>query len=55
MAGKHTVDELRGWIVDAKGMTAKTNAPRKPFMNNYSLPKEDLDAPVAYLASLKWN
>ena len=53
VASKYSVDELRAWIVDAKGMTAKTNAPRKPFMNNYTLPKEDLDALVAYLASLK--
>jgi mono/diheme cytochrome c family protein len=53
VAGKYSVEELRAWIVDAKGMTAKTNAPRKPFMNNYSLPKDDLDALVAYMASLK--
>ena len=53
VASKYTPDELRAWIVDAKGMTAKTNAPRKPFMNNYTLPKEDLDALVAYMASLK--
>ena len=53
VASKYTVDELRAWIVDAKGMTAKTNAPRKPFMNNYTLPKEDLDTLVAYMASLK--
>jgi mono/diheme cytochrome c family protein len=46
-------DEIREWIVDAPGMTAKTKAPRKPFMKSYSLPKDDLDALVAYLASLK--
>jgi mono/diheme cytochrome c family protein len=53
VASKYTLDELRAWIVDAKGMTAKTNAPRKPFMNNYTLPKEDLDALVAYMAALR--
>jgi mono/diheme cytochrome c family protein len=53
VASKYSLEELRAWIVDAKGMTAKTNAPRKPFMNNYNLPKEDLDALVAYMASLK--
>jgi mono/diheme cytochrome c family protein len=53
VAGKYSQEELRAWIVDAKGMTAKTNAPRKPFMNNYTLPKEDLDALVAYMAGLK--
>lgn len=50
---KLTTDEIRQWIVDAKGMTAKTKAPRKPEMRNYNLPKEDVDALVAYLASLK--
>ena len=35
-------------------MTAKIKADRKPAMKAYaSLPKEDLDALVAYLASLK--
>ena len=53
VASKYSADELRAWIVDAKGMTAKTSAPRKPFMNNYNLPKEDLDALVAYMATLK--
>jgi mono/diheme cytochrome c family protein len=53
VASKYSLDELRAWIVDAKGMTVKTNAPRKPFMNNYNLPKDDLDALVAYMASLK--
>jgi mono/diheme cytochrome c family protein len=48
-----SLEDLRAWIVDAKGMTLKTKAPRKPEMNNYALPKEDLDALVAYMASLK--
>ena len=48
-----SVDDLHKWIVDAKGMTAKTGAPRKPEMKNYALPKEDVDALVAYMASLK--
>jgi mono/diheme cytochrome c family protein len=51
--GKLTKDELRDWIADAKGMTAKTKAPRTPAMKNYVLPKEDLDALVAYLQTLK--
>jgi mono/diheme cytochrome c family protein len=53
VGSKYSLDDLRAWIVDAKGMTVKMNAPRKPFMNNYSLPKEELDALVAYMASLK--
>jgi len=50
---KLPADDLRKWIVDAKGMTVKTGAPRKPEMKNYALPKADVDALVAYMASLK--
>jgi mono/diheme cytochrome c family protein len=50
---KLTADEIHAWIVDAKGMTAKTKATRKPEMKQYSLPKDDVDALVAYLGSLK--
>ena len=46
-------DDIRAWIVDAKGMTEKTKAPRKPVMKSYTLPKEDVDALVAYLSTLK--
>jgi mono/diheme cytochrome c family protein len=46
-------DEIRAWIVDAKGMTAKTKAPRKPEMRAYSLPDDEVDALVAYLSALK--
>jgi mono/diheme cytochrome c family protein len=46
-------DEIREWIVDAKGMTAKVKATRKPEMKAYSLPNEDVDALVAYLSTLK--
>ena|ERR1051325_1995244 len=48
-----SADDIRAWIVDAKGMTAKTKATRKPEMKQYSLPKDDVDALVAYLSSLK--
>ena len=50
---KLPADDIRAWIVDAKGMTAKKKAPRKPEMKAYSLPKADVDALVAYLSSLK--
>ena len=47
-------DAIRQWIVAAPDMAAKAKADRKPPMKAYSnLPKEDLDALVAYLASLK--
>jgi len=53
VATKLKAEELREWIVDAKGMTTKTKAPRKPVMRAYTLPKEDVDALVAYMMTLK--
>jgi mono/diheme cytochrome c family protein len=53
VGGKLKPEELRQWIADAKGMTAKAKATRKPEMKQYALPKEDVDALVAYLSSLK--
>jgi len=52
---KLTSAEIRQWIVDPAAMTAKSKAARKPPMpSKYSgLPKDDLDALVAYLSSLK--
>ena len=46
-------DEIREWLVDAKGMTAKMKATRKPEMKAYTLPKEDVEALAAYLTTLK--
>jgi len=46
-------DEIREWIVDAKGMTAKTGATRKPEMKAFTLPKKDVEALAAYLMTLK--
>jgi mono/diheme cytochrome c family protein len=49
-----TADEIRAWVVNPAEMTKKTKAERKPPMRAYpNLAKEDLDAVVAYLASLK--
>jgi mono/diheme cytochrome c family protein len=53
VASKLSADEIRAWITDAKGMTAKTKATRKPEMKAFALPKDDVDALVAYLATLK--
>jgi mono/diheme cytochrome c family protein len=50
---KMTADEIHAWITDAKGMTEKTKATRKPAMKAYTLPKDDVDALVAYLQTLK--
>ena len=53
VASKLSADDLRSWITDAKGMTAKTKATRKPDMKAYALPTDDVDALVAYLGTLK--
>jgi mono/diheme cytochrome c family protein len=53
VGAKLSADQIRQWIVNAPEMTAKTNATRKPAMKAYSLPKDELDGLVAYLASLK--
>jgi mono/diheme cytochrome c family protein len=53
VGSKLSAADIRAWIVDAAGMTAKTSAARKPPMKSYTLPKDDLDALVAYLSSLK--
>ena len=54
IGSKLKADEIRQWIVDPVTMAAKANATRKPAMKPHAnLPKEDLDALVAFLASKK--
>ena len=53
VAAKLKTDEIREWITDPKGMTVKMKTTRKPEMKSYTLPKEDVDALVAYLSTLK--
>jgi mono/diheme cytochrome c family protein len=53
VGSKLTADEIRAWITDAKGMTAKTKPARKPEMKAFDLPKSDVDSLVAYLSALK--
>jgi mono/diheme cytochrome c family protein len=52
---KVSADEIRAWIVTPTEMTKKAGSTKKPPMpNKYSkLPAAELDALVAYLASLK--
>lgn len=46
--------DLRAWMTDPKSMAAKYKTERKPEMRAYpNLPKDDLDALVAYMQSLK--
>ncbi len=54
IGSKLKAEEIRQWIVTPVEMSAKANATRKPPMKAYAtLPKEDLDALVAFLASKK--
>lgn len=50
-----TEEEIRLWHTDPKAMAQKTKSTRKPLMTSYAtkLSKEDLDAVVAYMVSLK--
>jgi len=49
-----SAEDIRLWIVNPAEMTKKTKAERKPPMRAYpNLPKEDVDALVAYMLSLK--
>lgn len=51
---KLTAAEIRQWIVTPADMAAKANAVRKPAMKAFpTLPKDDLDALVAFLSSKK--
>jgi mono/diheme cytochrome c family protein len=53
IGSKLSVGDIRAWITDAKGMTEKTKATRKPAMKAYALAKEDVDALGAYLSAMK--
>ena len=53
VGSKLSADEIRQWMVDAKGMAVKAKAIRKPEMKNYTLTKDELDSLVAYMSSLK--
>jgi mono/diheme cytochrome c family protein len=52
---KLTADEIRQWIVNPTEMTAKIKSTKKPPMpaKYKGLPAAELDALVAYMASLK--
>lgn len=54
VGAKYSAADLKEWIVNAKGMSEKTKATRKPPMRDFSaLPAADVDALVAYLRTLK--
>jgi mono/diheme cytochrome c family protein len=54
VGAKLSADDIRKWITTAPEMAAAAKAERKPAMKAYTtLSKDDLDALVAYLSSLK--
>ena len=55
VGSKLSTADIHEWIVDPAAAATKHKATRKPAMpaKYASLPKDDLDALVAYLASLK--
>jgi len=54
VGSKLSADQVREWLLHPADMTAKTKGTRKPAMKSYEkLPKDDLDALVAYMMSLK--
>jgi mono/diheme cytochrome c family protein len=54
VGGKLNAEEIREWLANPVEMAKKAKAERKPAMKAYTnLSKEDLDALVVYLSSLK--
>ena len=53
VGSKDSAADIRAWVTDANAMTAKTGATRKPAMKQFTLDKDDVDALVAYLTTLK--
>jgi mono/diheme cytochrome c family protein len=54
VGAKLKADDIRKWITTPAEMAAAAKAERKPAMKAYpNLPKDDLDALVGYLTSLK--
>lgn len=51
---KLKAEDIRDWLVNAPAKAAQAKAERKPAMKAFSaLPKEDVDALVGYLQTLK--
>ena len=56
VGSKLSADGIRRWIVNAPEMAAKAQVSRKPVMKAYAaMPKDDVEALVAYMQSLKKN
>ena len=53
VAAKQKADEIKQWLQDPEGMREKTHASRTPAMKKMNLSADQVDALVAYIASLK--
>lgn len=54
VGNKLKAEEIRQWLINPAEMTGKTKSTRKPPMSSYAkLAKEDIEALVAYMQSLK--
>jgi mono/diheme cytochrome c family protein len=54
VGSKLSEEQIRQWLIEPRVMAEKTKATRTPVMPEYTkLPKEDLNALVTYLSSLK--
>ena len=54
VGSKHDAETLRMWLTKPQEMAKKAGATRKPPMRSFEkVPKEDLDALIAYLSTLK--
>lgn len=53
IATKVTPAEMKEWLTDPVGMAAKNKKDRKPPMKKLPMSDADVDALVAYLATLK--
>jgi mono/diheme cytochrome c family protein len=53
VGAKLNADQIREWLTHPKDAAAKAKSTAKPVMKDYSkLPKEDIDALVAYMQTL---
>jgi len=54
VGSKLSAAEIREWLTNPEGQRQKTSSDRKPVMKSFEkMPKDDLDALVAYLQTLK--
>jgi cytochrome c2 len=54
MGARLSEEDIRQWLINPRVMAEKTKSTRKPLKGAYTkLPREDLDALIAYMRSLR--